>query len=147
MTRTVVKRMVVLAALASRLRLQYFGPVRISQRLQPWMLVSAAWILPAGFAVVNRVAQTHLRGWDPVTTRDLLWESGDWFVYAFLTPAVFAISQRLPMVRPYLARRALSHLAISLLFCVAWATCGKLLHWGLMLLFDPNALRAAMQAG
>jgi two-component system LytT family sensor kinase len=143
----VVKRMVVLAALASRLRLQYFGPVRISQRLQPWMVVSAAWVLPAGFAVVNRVAQTHLRGWDPVTTRDLLWESGDWFVYAFLTPAVFAISQRLPMVRPYLARRALSHLVISLLFCVAWATCGKLLHWGLMLLFDPNALRAAMQAG
>jgi signal transduction histidine kinase len=111
------------------------------------MLVSAAWILPAGFAVVNRIAQTHLRGWDPVTTRDLLWESGDWFVYAFLTPAVFAISQRLPMVRPYLARRALSHLVISLLFCVAWATCGKLLHWALMLLFDPNGLRAAMQAG
>jgi LytS/YehU family sensor histidine kinase len=41
----------------------------------------------------------------------------------------------------------MSHLVISLLFCAAWATCGKLLHWGLMLLFDPNALRAAMQAG
>src|SRR5262249_26073397 len=82
-----------------------------------------------------------------VTARELLFESGDWFLYAFLTPAVFAISQRLPLVRPFLTRRAVSHLVISLLFCVAWATCGKLLHWGLMLLLDPNALRASMQTG
>jgi len=34
---------------------------------------------------------------------------------------------------------------ISLLFCVAWATCGKLLKWALMLLLDPNALLEAMQ--
>jgi two-component system, LytTR family, sensor kinase len=109
------------------------------------MLVSAAWILPAGFAAINRIAQTHISGWDPVTVRELLFESGDWFIYAFLTPAVFAISQRLPLVRPYLARRAVSHLVISLLFCVAWATCGKLLKWALMLLLDLNALREAMQ--
>jgi len=111
------------------------------------MLVSAAWVLPAGFAAINRIAQTHISGWDPVTARDLLWESGDWFLYAFLTPVVFAISQRLPLVRPYLARRASLHLLISLLFCVAWATCGKLLHWALMALLDPNALRAAIEAG
>jgi LytS/YehU family sensor histidine kinase len=30
---------------------------------------------------------------------------------------------------------------------VAWATCGKLLHWALMALLDPNALRAAIEAG
>ncbi|HEY6400034.1 MAG TPA: histidine kinase [Blastocatellia bacterium] len=110
------------------------------------MIVSAAWVLPAGFAAVNRVAQTHLNGWDPATTRDLLWEGGDWFLYAFLTPAVFAISKRLPLERPHLmGRRALAHLWISLLFCVAWATGGQLLRWTLMLLFDPKATRAAMQ--
>ncbi|MBO0722447.1 MAG: histidine kinase [Blastocatellia bacterium] len=111
------------------------------------MLVSAAWILPAAFAAVNRIAQTHLSGWDPATTRDLLWESGDWFLYAFLTPAVFAISQRLPLVRPHLARRASLHLAISLLFCVMWATCGKFFQLALTLLFDANAVRAALRAG
>jgi two-component system, LytTR family, sensor kinase len=111
------------------------------------MLVSAAWILPAGFAAINRVAQTHLSGWDPATARDLLWESGDWFIYAFLTPAVFAVSKRLPLVRPHLARRTLLHLGFSLLFCVAWATCGKLLQLALTLLFDSNAVRAALQAG
>ncbi len=111
------------------------------------MLVSAAWIVPAVFAVINRIAQTHLIGLDPVTARELLWEGGDWLIYAFLTPAVFAISKRLPLVRPHLARRTLLHLAISLWFCVTWALCGKLLQWALMLLFDPNVVRAAMQAG
>ena len=103
--------------------------------------------MPAGFAAVNRVAQTHLSGWDPVTARDLVWESGDWFLYAFLTPMVFAISRRWPLVRPHLARRTFQHLATSLLFCVAWATCGKLLQGALALLFEPQAARAVMQAG
>jgi signal transduction histidine kinase len=119
--------------------------VRISRLFKPWALVSAAWILPAGFAAINRIAQTHLSGWDPVTTRDLLWESGDWFLYAFLTPAVFAVSKRLPMAQPHLTRRALLHLWVSLLFCVAWATCGQLLRWALMLLFEPAAAHMAMQ--
>jgi signal transduction histidine kinase len=138
--------------LPTNIHLQYLDRVRIYQRLQPrllepWMLVSAAWALPAGFAAINRIAQTHLSGWDPVTARDLLWESGDWFLYAFLTPAVFAVSKRLPLARPHLTRRALAHLWISLLFCVAWATCGQLLRWTLMLLFEPNATQAAMQTG
>jgi two-component system LytT family sensor kinase len=111
------------------------------------MLVSVAWIVPAGFAAINRIAQTHLSGWSPATTRDLLWESGDWFLFAFLTPAVFSISKRLPLVRPHLARRTLLHLGISLLICIAWATCGKLLQLTLTLLFDSNAVRAAMQNG
>lgn len=111
------------------------------------MLVSAAWILPAGFAAINRIAQTHLNGWDPATARDLLWASGDWFLYAFLTPAVFAVSKRLPLVRPYLAWRASLHLGISLLFCVIWATSGKLLQLALGILFDPGATLAVMEAG
>lgn len=68
--------------------------------------MSAAWIVPAAFAALNRIAQTHLSGWDPVTTRDLLWERGDWLLYALLTPFVFALSQRWPLVRPHLTRRA-----------------------------------------
>lgn len=110
------------------------------------MIVSAAWIMPAGFAAINRVAQTHLSGWSPVTARGLLWESGDWFLYAFLTPVVFAISRRWPLVRPNLLPRTVLHLGISLLFCVVWATCGKLLQGALLLLFDPNEVRTAMQA-
>jgi signal transduction histidine kinase len=117
--------------------------MQIPQRLRPWMLVSAAWIAPAAFGVVNLIVQTRLHGWEPVTARDLLWSGGDWFLYAFLTPAVFAVSRRWPLARPHLAGRAALHLAISLLFCIAWATCGKLLQAALALLFPPHTLHIA----
>lgn len=121
--------------------------MRLKKRLRPWMLVSAAWILPAIFAAINRLAQGRLQGWGPATARDLLWAGGDWFIYAFLTPGVFAVSKRWPLVRPYLARRLAQHLAISLLFCVVWATCGRLLELALGLAFDPHAVYSAMEAG
>ena len=111
------------------------------------MFVSAAWILPAAFATINRIAQVRLQGGEPVTIRDLLWPGGDWLLYAFLTPGVFAISRRWPLVRPHLPRRVVIHLAIALLFCVAWATGGKLLQLLLALVFTPNEVREAMQAG
>jgi hypothetical protein len=105
------------------------------------MIVSAAWILPAVFAVINRIAQAPLQGWEPATARELIFEGGDWFLYAFLTPGVFAISKRWPLTRPHLARRALLHLLFSLLFCVAWATCGQVLRILLIRIFAPNLIR------
>jgi len=111
------------------------------------MLVSAAWILPAAFAAISRIAQTRLDGSDPVTARELLFAGGDWFLYAFLTPGVFAVSRRWPLARPHLARRAALHLAVSLLYCVVWATCGKLLQLVLGLVFDPQAVHEAVAAG
>src|SRR5215217_2157816 len=96
------------------------------------MIVSAAWIVPAAFAVINRLAQARLRGWEPATTRELLFEFGDWLLYAFLTPFVFAISRRWPLARPRLGRRILFHLFMSIMFCVAWATCGQVLRMLLM---------------
>lgn len=111
------------------------------------MLVSAAWIFPAVFAAIDRIAQSRLHGGGPVTARDLLWSSGDWFVYALLTPAVFALSKRWPVTRPHLARRAALHLAISLGFCVAWATCGRLLDFALTMIFAPSEIRDGIQSG
>lgn len=108
-------------------------------RFKPWMLVSAAWVLPAVFASVNRIAQTHLSGWDPATLRELIWQSGDWLLYAILTPAVFVISSRWPLVRPFLTRRVILHLVFSLLFCFAWATFGKLFQGALYFLFEPTS--------
>ena len=92
------------------------------------MIVSAAWIVPAAFAVINRLAQARLQGWEPATVRELLFEFGDWLLYAFLTPFVFAISKRWPLARPRLGRRIVFHLFMSIMFCVAWATCGQVLR-------------------
>ena len=107
------------------------------------MIVSAAWILPAIFAVINRIVQARLQGWEPVTLRDVLFDGLDWFVYALLTPGVFAVSRRWPLAQPHLLRRALVHLLFSLLFCVAWATLGQLLRLVLMLIFDSERVGGA----
>jgi signal transduction histidine kinase len=104
------------------------------------MLVSAAWILPAVFAAINRIVQARLQGWEPATIRDVLFEGGDWFLYALLTPGVFAVSKRWPLTRPHLVRRALIHLLFSVLFCVAWASCGQVLRLVLALVFAPEVV-------
>lgn len=111
------------------------------------MIVSAAWIVPATFAVINRIAQARLQGWEPATLRDLLFEFFDWLLYAFLTPGVFAISRRWSLTRPHLLRRALLHLLFSLLFCVAWATAGQVLRLVLAQIFAPEIYHQRMQAG
>jgi sensor histidine kinase YesM len=105
------------------------------------MIVSAAWIGPAVFAVINRIAQARLQGWEPATLRELLFEFGDWLLYAFLTPGVFAVSRRWPLARPHLVSRAVLHFFFSLLFCVAWATCGQVLRLILMRNFDQFGIQ------
>jgi two-component system LytT family sensor kinase len=110
------------------------------------MLVSAAWIGPAILAAVNHLAQSRLNDWGPVTARDLIWAGGDWLLYAFLTPAVFAVSRRWPLARPHLARRAALHLVIALLFCVMWALGGMLLQAALAFVLKRGALDAALKA-
>lgn len=102
--------------------------MQVRQRVRPWMLVSAAWIVPAVLAVVNRLAQARIYGAPRPDLAELLFESGDWFLYAFLTPAVFLVSRRWPLARPHLARRVVLHLAMSLLFCAAWAGAGTVLR-------------------
>ena len=125
---------------------RYCVAVRLT-RLRPWMIVSAAWILPAIFAVINRIAQARLGGWEPATVRDLLFEGGDWFLYAFLTPGVFAVSKRWPLTRTHPWRRAALHFLFSILFCIAWATCGEIFRVLLIRIFAPNLFQTAMQGG
>jgi signal transduction histidine kinase len=111
------------------------------------MIVSAAWIVPAIFAVINRLAQARLQGWEPATARELLFEFGDWLLYAFLTPGVFAVSKRWALARPQLVWRALLHLFMSVVFCVAWATAGQVLRLVLIRFFAPQLMQTAMQHG
>jgi len=101
------------------------------------MLVSAAWLGPAVLGAVNELAQARLWGETPASLPALLFASGDWLLYALLTPAVFAASRRWPLARPHLAARAPLHLALSLVFCAAWAGAGTALKALLM----PDALR------
>lgn len=111
------------------------------------MLVSAAWLVPALFAALDQYAQSRLDNRAPISLRDMLFSSGDWFLYAFLTPGVFAISRRWPLARPHLARRVWLHLGLALVFCVAWATAGRMLQMGLVYFLSPDQFHAALAKG
>jgi two-component system LytT family sensor kinase len=102
------------------------------------MLVSAVWLAPATFSVISLVGQRRLAGEGPAGWRDILWSGGDWLVYAILTPPIFWASRRWPIARPDLIRRALAHVGLAVLFCIGWATSGKLLEVALAFAFDPT---------
>jgi two-component system LytT family sensor kinase len=99
------------------------------------MLVSATWIIPAILGAVDTLAQQRVWGGPPVPLRAVLFTSGDWLLYALFTPVVFVLSRRWPLARPHVARNAAIHVAISLLFCAAWAGAGTLLK----LAVDPHS--------
>jgi two-component system, LytTR family, sensor kinase len=114
---------------------RYCARVSFAQRVPPWMYVSAAWLGPAILGGLDVVMQHRLRGAEaPVP--EVLFVTGDWLLYALLTPAVFAIASRWPLARPHLARRATLHGLISIAFCAAWAGAGTVLR----ALLQPEAL-------
>jgi hypothetical protein len=101
-------------------------------RIQAWMIVSAAWIGPAILGGLNEIAQSYIWGDGKLDLGMILFTSLDWLIYGFLTPFVFLIARRWPIARPHIASRFVLHAAISLLFCVAWASTGSLLRVALM---------------
>lgn len=110
------------------------------------MLVSAVWLAPAALATISAIAQRRLHGEPPASALDLLWAGGDWLIYAFLTPPIFAVSRRWPIARPHIPQRAVLHLAFALLFCMAWALTGKTLQLTLGLIFKPQEVRGFVAA-
>ena len=113
-------------------------------RFRPWLLVSAVWLAPAAFATIARLAESRLQGESAPGAQELIWAGGDWLVYAILVPPVFAVASRWPIAKPYLTQRALLHLLAAVLFCVAWATCGKALQAALGFIFRRQELQAVI---
>lgn len=111
----------------------------LRRRPPVWLFVSAAWLGPAILAAFQAYVQGRLGNWQTVTWQVLLWEAGDWLIYAFLTPAVFWVARRFPLERGRIARRIPVHLLASILLCAAWAGAGQLLRWGLIGQRAPTA--------
>jgi two-component system, LytTR family, sensor kinase len=103
------------------------------------MLVSLAWLGPAILAAIDALAQQRIWG-NPLNVRAALFTSSDWFLYALLTPAVFALAERWPIIRPHLTRRFVLHVILSLVFCAAWAGGGTVLK----MVIQPNSMRGGV---
>jgi len=108
------------------------------------MLVSAAWIGPAILGGVNEIAQSYIWGDGKIDIGMILFSSLDWLLYGFLTPFVFVIARWWPIARPHVISRVVVHVAISLLFCVVWASTGSLLRVALMGIREEGWIRPFM---
>lgn len=114
-------------------RARYRGAVERARRIQPWMLVSLAWLAPALLGFITSVGEAHIMGM-PLNLHAAFFYSADWLLYAILTPGVFVFARRWPITRPHLVWRTLLHIALSVIFSALWAGGGTLLK--LLLLPD-----------
>jgi len=105
---------------------------RATRRLPPvWAFVSAAWLGPAILAAFEAYMQSRLGNGPPATWRTLVWEGGDWLIYALLTPVVFLLARRYPLKRGRAALHTVIHLVAAILLCAVWAGAGTLLRWAM----------------
>jgi two-component system, LytTR family, sensor kinase len=111
-------------------------PVSRGRRAPISVLVSAAWIGPAVLAGFQAYIQDRLDG-TPPDWRSIVWEGGDWLLYAFLTPLVFWFARHFPLSRSTGLGRLGVHLGAAIGLCAVWATGGILLR---RILFVGHAL-------
>ena len=103
-------------------------------RLRPWMLVSAAWIIPAILGAIDAAGQQRVWG-GRFDLHAVLFASLDWLLYGAFVPVIFWIAGRWPITRPHIRRHVSLHVLASLVFCVAWASAGTLIK----LVIQPDA--------
>lgn len=107
-------------------------PIRNNVETGPrlWMVILAAWLVPALLSGFDSYVQDRLDGRTP-DWRWVLFSSLDWLLYALLTPLVFRASKRLPLKPPHLVRNVSLHVLGAFAMCVAWAALGTLLRLGI----------------
>lgn len=95
-------------------------------------LVSLAWVGLAILAMFQAYMQGRIANRGPADWRAIVWEGGDWLLYALLTPFVFLLARRFPLERGRVARQLVVHVLASIGLCAAWATGGQLLAWAIL---------------
>jgi signal transduction histidine kinase len=118
-------------------------PERQKAQLPTLPLIFAAWLVPALLSAFNTYMQSRLSDERP-EWRWVLFNGIDWLLYAVLTPAVFRISRRFPLLREGGGRRIALHIGCALAMCVAWATLGQFVR---IAIFNPPAGFNAMKFG
>ncbi len=98
-----------------------------TESVKPWMVASAASLIPAILEVVNEAAQGWLEQSTAIPRRDLGFKISIWLIFGALTPLVFFASKRWPFTRVAWTPVAI-HLLFAVLFCAAWTGIGTLLR-------------------
>jgi two-component system, LytTR family, sensor kinase len=87
-----------------------------------------AWAIPAILSGFNTYVQSRFSRQTP-DWHWVLFNTLDWFIYAFLTPFVFRFSRRFPLQRDSVRGSIWLHISAALGLCVVWAGMGTILRW------------------
>jgi two-component system LytT family sensor kinase len=96
----------------------------------PLRWIWGAWAIPAALSGFNTYVQSRFSR-ETQDWRWLLFNTLDWFIYAFLTPFVFSFSRRFPLQRGSVRGSIWLHISAALGLCVAWAAMGTILRWAI----------------
>jgi two-component system, LytTR family, sensor kinase len=99
-----------------------------ARRPPVWVFVSAAWLGPAILAAAVEVVQTRLASGRTPPVRSVVFQGGDWLLYALLTPGVFWMARRYPLTHGRLLRRLPVHVLGAVMLATLWALCGVMLN-------------------
>ena len=102
------------------------------------MFGSAVWIAPAIFATMSEIGQRRMQGNPPPSLAELLFTGGDWLMYGLIAPAIYAVSNRWPVVKPFVRQRVALHVLFALMTCIIWAVGGKIFQFGLNYFLQPE---------
>lgn len=94
---------------------------------RPWLVFSAASLVPAVLAVAGTWLGGQIGDGDPPNWRWMTWQGGEWIILGALIPITSVLGRRYPLRRPHIRRHLVLHAAGALVLCVGWATIGLVL--------------------
>jgi signal transduction histidine kinase len=107
----------------------------VALRSAPWILILAAWSVPALVDVADTFITDRLTGQPIALWRAFVLAAPGWYYWAALTPVIVWLGRRLPIRRPLQPRVVLAQLGLS----VAGGLAHALVLTLRSLLFDPRA--------
>lgn len=99
---------------------------------RPWLLMSAACLVPAVLDVLQSYVQGRIDPQNAQPWRWMLWGGFEWIILGALIPITFFLGRRYPLRHPNLGKHIAIHLAGAMILCVGWSgmglVVGALLH-------------------
>ncbi|MGH7693765.1 MAG: hypothetical protein ACRENH_02235, partial [Gemmatimonadaceae bacterium] len=91
---------------------------------RPWLLMSAACLVPAVLDVLQSYVQGRIDPQNASPWRWMIWGGFEWIILGALIPITFFLGRRYPLRHPNLGKHIAIHLAGAMILCVGWSGMG-----------------------
>ncbi|HJU74049.1 MAG TPA: histidine kinase [Gemmatimonadaceae bacterium] len=108
----------------------------------PWLLLSAACLVPAVLDVLQGYVQGRLNPENAMPWRWQLWSAFEWIILGALIPITYFLGRRYPLRQPHVARHLVVHALGALVLCIGWAGIG--ITFGMLLGTVPATVASWM---